>query len=231
MPFLNLIADNNISHLRHISDSILGLSVAVILMILVVEGQRSLRSSILAQRRDDYKNIGDQIIKWLKNSGSEVFEPGLVNSEKNEEQEIYRNFAVSGSALKIADRDKLTNQEKCKIEQYCQKVHFELTTYPNEIIYGIHFEFSDYNINYSLCKRLKRELALDRQSSDIHEDNLIPKKPDWIFLTRTINFDGDINDNFPKVLTHGRHFVEFVCHNFDIVYGKVMVSFFLKQIK
>lgn len=136
-----------------------------------------------------------------------------------------------GSASKIAERDNLDSLQQSILENYCEKVHFEFTTYPGEIIYGIHFEFDDFEINRTLCERIKEDLAISRQSCEFREDNTIPKKPNWIFVTRTVKLIGDIDDDFPKVLTHGRHFVEFVCHSYDIVYGEAMVKFFLHQLE
>ena len=229
LPFFDLLENEDLEHIRHISDTISGISVALILMILVIEGQRSIRSAIIARRRDDYKNIGNQITRWLERSCSNTFDPNVVNSKTTEEHEVLRNFKVVGSALKIAERDNLDLIQQRILKNYCEKVHYELTTYPGEIIYGIHFEFDDFEINRTIYERLKEELALHRQSCVFQEDNIIPKKPNWIFVTRTVELAGDIDDDFPKVLTHGRHFVEFVCHSYSIVYGEAMVKFFLHQ--
>jgi len=231
LPFFDSVSKERIDHIRYISDTISGITLAVILMILVVEGQRSVRSVIRSQRRIDYQNIGGQITKWLQNSGSKAFAPNVVDSKTSEQHEIYRNFKVIGCATRIAERDHLNLQQSEAITQYCEKVHFELTSYPSEIIYGLHFEFGDFETNRVLCERLKDVLALNRQTCEICEDNIIPKKPDWFFVTRTVELEGDIDNDFPKVLTHGRHFVEFVCHSYDIVYGKTMVKFFLDQIE
>lgn len=99
LPFLDLMNRGDIEHTRHISDNISGITVAVILIILVIEGQRSVRSAIMAQRRDDYKDIGDQITKWLERSGSEAFVPSVVDSTI-EEREILRNFMVCWKCFK-----------------------------------------------------------------------------------------------------------------------------------
>lgn len=231
LPFIVSVNQDHINNIRYISDTISGITIAVILMILIVEGQRSVRSAIRLQRSNDYRNIGDQITRWLQKSGSKAFDPNVVDSKTTEEHEIYRNFKVTGSASRIAERDHLSMQQVNAINHYCEKVHFELTSYPSEIIYGLHFELDDFETNRVLCERLKDELALTRQTCEICEDNTIPKKPNWFFVTRTVELEGDIDNDFPKVLTHGRHFVEFVCHSYDIVYGKTMVKFFLDQIE
>jgi len=46
LPFFDSVSKERIDHIRYISDTISGITLAVILMILVVEGQRSVRSVI-----------------------------------------------------------------------------------------------------------------------------------------------------------------------------------------
>ena len=108
------------------------------------------------------------------------------------------------------------------------KIHFELTSYPSEIIYGIHFEFDNRELNETLTKRISDEHALSMQSVDIKVNNIIPKKPEWIFLTRTVELAGDVDSDFATVLTHARHFVELVGHYYDILYSKQIVDAYLR---
>lgn len=203
-PFLDVFTEGQVRHLRDFSDSISNISVAIILMLLLVEGQLSIRSMIIKQRRQDYKDIGDQIVKWFSVTGSPTFERGVVNSETIEEREILRNFKVIGNYKKLGQYCGFPEEFNRLIKDYCDRVHFEFTSYPREIIYGIHFEFDSRELNETMAERVSDELALSKQSIEIKADNIIPKKPDWIFLTRTIELFGDVDSDFPTVLTHAR---------------------------
>ncbi len=163
-PFLKVFTKGHVQHLRAFSDSISNISVAIILILLVVEGQQSIRSMVIAKRRQNYKDIGNQIVKWLSHTGSQTFEPWVVDSETTEEREILRNFKVIGNYVKLTEYFGYPEQYIKLIEAYCKKVHFEFTSYERKIIYGIHFEFYDRELNERLYERLNDELALSRQS-------------------------------------------------------------------
>lgn len=226
-PFLDVFTEGQVQHLQDFSDSISNISVAIILMLLLVEGQRSIRSVIIAQRRQNYKDIGDQIAKWFSLTGSPTFEPWVVDSETTEEREILRNFKVIGNYKKLCQYCRCPEKFNNLIKDYCDKVHFEFTSYPCEIIYGIHFEFYNRELNETLAARVRDELALGKQSVEIKADNIIPKKPNWIFLTRTVELVGDVDSDFATVLTHGRHFVELVGHYYDIIYSEQTMDIYL----
>ena len=227
-PFLNVFTEEQVRHLRYFSDSISNISVAIILMLLLVEGQRSIHSMIIAQRKQNYKDIGDQIVKWFSVKNSPTFEPWVVASETTEEREILRNFKVIGNYKKLCQYCGWPEKFNSLIKNYCDKIHFELTSYPSEIIYGIHFEFDNRELNETLTKRISDEHALSMQSVDIKVNNIIPKKPEWIFLTRTVELAGDVDSDFATVLTHARHFVELVGHYYDILYSKQIVDAYLR---
>jgi len=229
-PFCKQFDVNQVQHLKSFSNSISNITVAIILMVLLVEGHNSMRSMIVMHRRHNYKDIGDQIIKWLSVTRSPIFEKCVIESKTIEELEILRNFKVIGNPRKIIDYYGFPSEFSSIIEDYCNKVHFEFTSYPCEIIYGIHLEFDNRELNENLAQEVNDILELSKQSAEIKEDNIIPKKPGWIFLTNTVKLAGDVDSDFATVLTYGRHFVELVCHCYDILYGKQMVDIFLRVI-
>lgn len=223
------ISEENIQHLITISNSISNITVAVILMFIIIEGQRSLRAMIIRQRKENYAQVEREIVDWFKETKPKSFDfdANLVTSEPTKTQEILRNFKVEGSPKKIMELYGYKNEVTKFIEEYCKKVHFELTCYPIEIIYGIHIEFDNYELSKSIYEKLESNLLLSRQSKDFKIDDIIPKKPGWVFITKTIELEGDEDKDFPKVLTHTRHFVELVGHCYDFLYEKNLVDILL----
>ena len=123
-PFLNVFTEEQVRHLRYFSDSISNISVAIILMLLLVEGQRTIHSMIIAQRKQNYKDIGDQIVKWFSVKGSPTFEPWVVDSETTEEREILRNFKVIGNYKKLCQYCGWPEKFNSLIKNYCDKNTF-----------------------------------------------------------------------------------------------------------
>lgn len=230
-PFLRQFDEKQILHLKNFSNSMTNITVAIILMVLLVEGHNSMRSMIIMHRRYNYKDIGEQIVKWFSVTGSLTFDPYVIDSTTIEELEILRNFKVIGNCNKIISHYVNADEFKSIIKEYCEKVHFEFTSYPCEIIYGIHFEFDNRELNENLAHKVNDILELSKQCAEIKEDNVIPKKSGWLFLTQTVKLAGDVDSDFATVLTHGRHFVELVCHCYDTLYGKQMIEIFLNIIK
>lgn len=224
------ISEKHIQHLRATSNSVANVTVAFILMFLIVEGQRSVCGMISRQRKQTYAQTESQILEWFKLTRPQIFdfEANVINSEPVLSQEILRNFKVEGSPKKITQ---LYNYEEIEsvqlVEKYCKDVHFELTCYPTEIMYGIHIEFDDYELSQEIYRELEKSLALTRQSKDFIIDDMVPKKPGWIFITKTIMLEGDEDKDFPKILTEARHFVELVGHSYVYLYDKKLIDIYI----
>jgi hypothetical protein len=116
------------------------------------------------------------------------------------------------------------------VEAFAHGVHFEITFYPLEVLYGIHFQFDNHELNQRLWKMLRTEHAFDRQNRGFSEDDTIPKKPPWLLATKRVELTGDYWTDAPAIITHGRHFVELVGHWYDVVYSKEMLLAFLHEI-
>lgn len=232
VPFENLsinITEEQIQHLRTISNSISNITLALILMVIVAEGQRSIRATIFRQRRQTYAQTEQQILDWFKVTKPQAFdfEDNLINSEPAAHQDILRNFKVEGSSKRIIELFNFNKESSSLVEEYCKKVHFEITCYPSEIIYGIHIEFDDYETSQKIYAGLEQLLNLNRQSKGFIIDDTIPKKPGWVFITKTIMLVGDEDKDFSKTLTHARHFVELVGHIYDYLYSKKLIDIYI----
>jgi len=213
-------------HFENISNTLSNLTVAMVLMYLLVEGQRNLHVSAARRRQRCYASIGEQIKDWFRCCDSPLFRPDVVQPE-DAAFEALQNFKVVGESDAVLNCFPQFRADSLPVANYCRKVHFELTNYPNELIYGVHFEFDDGELNRTLCDALKEQLKLDRQSAEFGIDRSIPKRPNWIFLTRTIPLPGGPEASFATNLTHSRHFVELVGHSYEVLYGKAMLELFL----
>ncbi len=224
-------SDDQIKHLETVSNTISNVTVTLILIFLIVEGQKSISGMISRQRKETYAQTEEQIFDWLKITKSQVFdfEANLINSEPAPHQDILQNFKVEGSASKIIEFFSYNNETSQFVEEFCRNVHFEMTCYPSEIIYGIHIECDNYKLSQTIFGGIEEILNLSRQSKEFVIDNIIPKKPGWIFITKTISLEGDEDRDFPIILTHARHFVELVGHNYDLIYSKKLIDMYIKN--
>lgn len=214
------------AHLQAFSSTLSNLTVALVLMYLLVEGQKNLHVSAVRRRQRCYAAIGGQIEDWFDRCQSPLFDPAVVMPE-SAAFDALQNFKVAGAPARVLTCYPQFQAERAALVDYCDKVHFELTNYPGEMIYGVHFEFADPDLNLQLCQALREQLNLDQQSREFKIDCTIPKRPGWIFLTRTIDLPADPEAGFALNLTHSRHFVELVGHAYDVLYGEPMLEAFL----
>lgn len=240
-PFISLdqgqafFSDKQIKYLQIASDSLANVTITLVIVILVVEGQDRLRDYILEQRQYTYVRIRDEILKWMSATKPIIFDDEdkqakFIYGSKFKEGEVFQHLKVTGVASKILGAYQYPEHQIDNLKQYSEVVHFEITRYPSELLYGIHFEIDDYRISKKLCERLSELMNLERQSADFMIDINTPKKPGWIFLTRKIKLSGDIDKDIAKVMTHARHFVELVCHSYDVVYSKQMIDLYIQEI-
>lgn len=223
--------EKQVNHLRTTSNSISNITLALILMVLITEGQKSIHIMMSQKRKKIYAETEDQLINWFEAVQPKTFDftVKLVNSEPAAYQDTLQNFKVEGSAKKVIELYSYKDEFSVAAEEYCKNVHFEITCYPTEIIYGIHIEFDDYGLNQKIHTNIEQILQLNRQSREFIIDNIIPKKPDWIFITKTIPLEGNEDKDFPKVLTHTRHFVELVGHSYDLLYSKQLIDIYINN--
>jgi|GEM_PF-5120132 len=217
------------SYLSNASNALSNLTVALVLMFLLVEGQRNLYYAAARRRARSYEAISDQIISWFRATGSKLFTPEVVQPEASSFLDALQNFKVVGSSESILRVFPQFTDMRALVMEYCRSVHFELTNYPAEMLYGIHFEFDRADLNQQLCQALRGLLQLEAQSRDFAIDHSVPKRAEWIFLTRTICFPEGQDAGFATNLTHVRHFVELVGHAYETVYGEAMLSIFLAK--
>ncbi|UCG64851.1 MAG: hypothetical protein JSW12_19955 [Deltaproteobacteria bacterium] len=235
LPFLtcfNIECDpQRIKHLRDISVSLTNITAAVILILLVVTGQESIRRVTKIRRNRLYDSIGSQISDWFEITGSNFFHESVISTDDPDKRkiDILRHFKVTGYAENIIKICNIGEIHLDHIRQYCENVHFELTIYPSEVLYGIHFEFFDSSLNFALYEKLTEILSISKQFGDFGIDQNTPKKPSWLFFTRNIKITGDPDKDLPEVMTHSRHFVELVGHTYDLVYGCEMILYYLKK--
>ena len=64
-PFLSLFSAGELKHLQTISGNLSSTTVAVVLMLIIIEGQQSIRSMVLRYRREEYKSINNQMIEEM----------------------------------------------------------------------------------------------------------------------------------------------------------------------
>lgn len=231
----NFFSGEQVKNLRVVSDSLANITVALVLMLIIIEGQNGLRAYIMKQRQATYKRIRDDILEWMKITKPLAFdqedhEAKFIYGDKYNQGEVLQHLKVTGSLAKLMKIYGYPDELKDAVRFYSELVHFELTRYPTELLYGIHFEIDDYDISTKLSESLSVQLNLANQSAAFTVDNITPKKPGWIFLTRTVDMCGDIDKDFAKVMTHSRHFVELVCHSYDGLYSKAMIDLYLQQI-
>ncbi|MHC4123098.1 MAG: hypothetical protein ACYSSI_05935 [Planctomycetota bacterium] len=179
-----------------------------------------------------YDNIRQQIIKWFRTSKLPMQEDQIQSTEEDIaiDSRLY-HLKVMGNADKIVGKNDTYLEYKENIEVYCNMVHFEITNYPTELFYGIHFEFNSTELNQALCEAAKEMLAIERQYPILLADIELPKRPSWIFLTRRVLLEDDFHRELPKIATHSRHFVELVGHTFELIYSKEMIGKYLQVLQ
>ncbi len=201
---------------------------ALVLMFIIVEGQAGLRTYIMKQRQGTYIRIRDQILEWMKTTQPLAFDENVKFIYGDDAQgEVLQHLKVIGSSEKLMKLYNYPSKVKEVVQIYSKQVHFEITRYPSELLYGIHIEIDDYETSQKLGQALSDLLNLGKQTQDLQVNNTLPKNPGWVFITRAVELSGDIDKDTPKVMTHARHFVELVCHNYDYVYSKEMIDYYL----
>lgn len=226
-PFIGLLTDKQIENIQNINDPISNISLAVILMLLVVEGQGNFYTMVKKKREEDYNDIEKQITDWFEENETSIFNKKDINPGSKDEKDALRNFKVIGNYEELQKRI-LDQDIHSDIKEYCEQIHFEFTLYSTEILYGIHIELDNYDLSYRVYEKLNEVFAFEKQCVGFKIDNITPKIPSWVFLVKLVEFENDIESNFPQVLTNARHFVELVGHAYDIIYSEDMVKEFTK---
>lgn len=214
---------------RAIANDISNLSVALILLYIVVQLQADIYTNIRVRRSRSYEKVAAEISDWFMAVKSPLFDDEVVASTPCEKQQALQNFSVCGAAEKVMAVYGYGSELRPMIDQYCRQVHFELTNYPTEMIYGIHFELGIRSLNEKLCNFLLDHFGFRQQMKAFAIDEEIPKRPPWAFLTRTVELDADTEAGFAQNLTHARHFVELVGHGYEFLYSRGMIDLYLAE--
>ncbi|MRR55828.1 MAG: hypothetical protein EG822_15205 [Deltaproteobacteria bacterium] len=220
-----------LDYYRQVSNSLSNLSVALILMFIIIQLQADIHFTFHTKRTRSYQKIKHEIIQWFNHAKSPLFDERVVASSPAVTRNALQNFSVVGATQNIMNSHNYADQLYEKISIYCSKVHFELTNYPSEMIYGVHFELNNRQLNEKLCNYLFNKYGFDQQIKTFEIDIEIPKRPEWIFLTRTVKFNGNSEESFYCNLTHARHFVELVGHTYEFLYSKEMIDLYLAGTK
>lgn len=203
------------------SDTISGITSSTILVLLIVLGYKSIYNYNERRRKDLYASIEKQIKEWFN-------EVNLMNSVKYiVSNDKLRHFKVSGDYKALCSE----NKNMKEIKAFCENIHYELTHYPTELIYGIHFEFDNKKINSLICKKFMEIINIRETLPSFTIDKEIPKKRGWIFLIKKIELSGDLDKDIAVIATHARHFVELVCHTFQLLYCLGMLNMYIKLYK
>ena len=197
-------------HLVSYSQSLLGFTGALLLLVLLSDTVRSLQEADEKRKRRVHAFIRDKLEKWFEDAGSPRGRISELIDDKS-----FTHFKVSGDPALLGGGE--------RARELCSKVHFELTFYPTKLIYGLHFEFPDPSVNRYLAELLREKLDMGEESG-FKIDRLVPKKPGWVFLIRTASLTGSFEADFPKVMTHARHFVELVGHTYELVYSRAVLE-------
>jgi len=176
-----------------------------------------------------YEKIRQQIIEWFKETQSRIGENQIKWTDEHigTDSRLY-HLEVMGNPDRILAQHRISSGYDKEVAEYCKCVHFEITNYPAELLYGIHFEFDSAELNQVLCESAKEILAIDKQYPVLQVDTEVPKKPSWIFLTLRVLLEGDFHKELPEIATHARHFVELVGHTFELIYGKEMIKRYIE---
>lgn len=232
-PEKGSVSETQIQYLQKASDSVANITVALILILIIIHGQDSLSAFIQKRRIITYLRIRKDILDWLQATRPPSFdeaddEAKFIYGTKDTQEQVLQHLKVMGSPSRLMTIYHFPDQAAAAVKAYSESVHFELTRYPAELLYGIHFEIDDYAVSQELSQAVARLLNLPQQCDDIKPDTKTPKKPGWVFLTRSVELSGDIDKDYAQVMTHARHFVELVCHSYDSLYSKPMLELYLE---
>jgi hypothetical protein len=187
------------------------------IVLLIVWGYKSIYDYNEKRRKEIYDAIEKQIKDWLSVTGFPKANYYIVSND------TLRHFQVKANHRFLSSSSDKNFEEK-KI--FCEKIHYELTHYPTELIYGIHFEFDNTAINSLLYKKFANMIDIKEVYPFLSVDKEIPKRPGWIFLIRKVDLSGDFDKDIALIATHIRHFVELVCHTFSTVYCSDIINAF-----
>lgn len=220
-----------LEHLRFASRSLALVTVTLIMALGLWYIQSRLLDIGRLQREMLYERIKQQIFEWFAESETPLGEneAELVRRDITIRSQL-QHLKIKGSVQSIIERWPELETHRLAVEEYCSKVHFEITSYPAELLYGLHFELDSLELNSKLCTCARDLLGVERQYSCLTIDTSVPKKPHWIFLTVKAEMKGDFQSDTPRIVTHGRHFVEFVGHSYEVIYGKEMIDQYLVSI-
>ena len=221
---------DTIENCRYLGHS-LGFVISTLFFVVILAIlQQAIIDSLKRSREKIYKEGASEICNWLRRSDFFLKGESVLLKETNSQfiiSELY-HLKISGFPNKIIQDYSINSQYYESIHSYCNKVHFELTKYPAEILYGIHFELDkSYEFNKHLADHLRGLLGFEKQYTGISVDDYVPKKPNWIFLTKKVDFQVNMETDFLWARTHLRHFVELVCHYYEFLYGRDMIEFYL----
>ncbi len=218
-PFITVL-ENKADYLLKISSTISGITSTFFLVLLIVLGYKSVYDYNEKRRMDIYNSIEKQIIEWFKKIDNLNYNDFIISNDK------LRHFQVKAKYQSLCSDNR--NIEEKKI--FCNKVHYELTHYPTELVYGIHFEFDKKTENSIIFDKFKDMIDFIDTCSFLSMDKEIPKKPGWIFLVRKVELSGDFDKDIPIIATHARHFVELVCHTFPVLYCSDILNAYINCI-
>lgn len=222
--------DDYIKHLHYVSESLLLVTSTLVIILLLTYAQARFVTyfePFEQTRQKVYENVKKEIMEWLAGGESPVTDENVRLDHDPAVSSRLMHLKVNGNVKRIMDQSGLPQEAQGDIQKYCEAVHFELTNYPAELLYGVHFEFPSTEVNRQLSERAKEILAIETQYPALVPDKSVPKKPGWIFLCIRVELSGDFEKDLPNIATHARHFVELVGHMYDLLYCKRMVDNYL----
>lgn len=191
------------------SGHLLGVTGALILLVVLDRAILAMSDVEKRQQREVYSFIKTRLIEWFSEDNKDRnsnFMKDVIDDES------YTDFKVTGYPGLIH------GIEPDVADEFCRMVHFEFTFYPTKLIYGIHFESPFAAVNEAMCKEVEQRLMIDKDTGFVR-DREIPKKPGWIFLIRTVEVKGGLEASQPAIMTHARHFVELIGHSYKFLYS------------
>jgi hypothetical protein len=208
-----------IKHLDDFSANLLGVTEALVIVVILGAAIRALSDADKRWRSEAYRFIENGLRDWFA-SGSPA------ESQLRVEEVVSQTY----TDLKVKGAEQLIDlADQTAVHRYCSEIHFEFTFYPTKLVYGIHFESPSREINETMLDKIRKVLALDDESG-FAIDHQVPKKPAWLFFIRTVAISGDFERDLPQIMTHARHFVELVGHSYTFVYNRPMAEQFRELI-
>jgi hypothetical protein len=204
-----------VSHLVGYSHDLLGMTGALLLLVVLSEAFYQMQQADETQKTATHRFIRARLVDWF-GKGTFIEDEHVIDGES------FTDFKVQGHPSFVGMEDPL-------VDEFRRDVHFELTVYPTKVIYGIHFESSVPSVNRAVCEAVREALRLGDESGFVL-DIAIPKRPEWLFLVRTIELSGDPEADLPRITTHARHFVELVGHGYELVFCPEIFRVFREQV-